>query len=312
LGTNSEYQERLSQELDVISQLGFAGYFLTVGEVVDLTKQMGIRVAARGSGAGSLVNFTLGISGLDPVKYGLLMERFLSPLRSALPDIDIDVESDRRLDIYDAIYERFGKDRVVCISMRETYRVRHAVRDVGAALGLPPGEIDAFAKTFPRVSARRAREVLSQLPELRKSSFSRLMSEGNLDLYLDLVEKLDGLPRHLAMHPCGVILSDKTLLDRTPVEQSGAKFPMSQFDKDDVELMGFLKLDVLGIRMQSAMAYSLQEIKRVDKVDINLDEISLEDEKTFKLIQSTKTLGCFQIESPGTKRANWQIWATKL
>ena len=300
-GHKLEYQERLSQELDVINQLGFAGYFLTVGEVVDLTKQMGIRVAARGSGAGSLVNFTLGISGLDPVKYGLLMERFLSPLRSALPDIDIDVESDRRLDIYDAIYERFGKDRVVCISMRETYRVRHAVRDVGAALGLPPGEIDAFAKTFPRVSARRAREVLSQLPELKKSSFTRLMSEGNLDLYLDLVEKLDGLPRHLAMHPCGVILSDKTLLDRTPVEQSGAKFPMSQFDKDDVELMGFLKLDVLGIRMQSAMAYSLQEIKRVDKVDINLDEISLEDEKTFKLIQSTKTLGCFQIESPGQR-----------
>ena len=300
-GHKSHYQERLSQELDVISQLGFAGYFLTVGEVVDLTKQMGIRVAARGSGAGSLVNFALGISGIDPIKYGLLMERFLSPLRSALPDIDIDVESDRRLDIYDAIYERFGKERVACISMRETYRVRHAVRDVGAALGLPPSEIDAFAKTFPRVSARRAREVLSQLPELKKSSFTRLMSQGNLDLYLDLVEKLDGLPRHLAMHPCGIILSDKRLLDRTPVESSGAKFPMSQFDKDDVEIMGFLKLDVLGIRMQSAMAYSLQEIKRVDKVDINLDEISLEDEKTFSLIQSTKTLGCFQIESPGQR-----------
>lgn len=300
-GNKNVYQERLRQELDVISQLGFAGYFLTVGEVVDLTKQMGIRVAARGSGAGSLVNYTLGISGLDPIKYGLLMERFLSPLRSALPDIDIDVESDRRLDIYDAIYQRFGKERVVSISMRETYRVRHAVRDVGAALGLPPSEIDAFAKTFPRVSARRAREVLSQLPELKKSSFNRLMNEGNLDLYLDLVEKLDGLPRHLAMHPCGVILSDKTLLDRTPVEQSGAKFPMSQFDKDDVELMGFLKLDVLGIRMQSAMAYCVKEIKRVDQVDIKLDEIALDDKKTFSLIQSTKTLGCFQIESPGQR-----------
>ena len=127
------------------------------------------------------------------------------------------------------------------------------------------------------------------------------MNEGNLDLYLDLVEKLDGLPRHLAMHPCGVILSDKTLLDRTPVEQSGAKFPMRQFDKDDVELMGFLKLDVLGIRMQSAMAYCVKEIKRVDQVDIKLDEIALDDKKTFSLIQSTKTLGCFQIESPGQR-----------
>jgi len=301
LENNIIYQNRLQDELNVINNLGFAGYFLTVEEVVNLAKEMKIRVAARGSGAGSLVNFTLGISGLDPIKYGLIMERFLSPLRSALPDIDIDVESARRLDIYDAIYKRFGQERVVCISMRETYRVRHAIRDVGAALGLPINEVDAFAKTLPRISARKAREALSNLPELKRSSFSRLLAEGNLDLYLDLVEKLDGLPRHLAMHPCGIVLSDKTLLDRTSVESSAGGFPMSQFDKDDVELMGFLKLDVLGIRMQSAMSYAVSEIKRVDDVAIELDEIKLDDEKTFKLIQSTKTLGCFQIESPGQR-----------
>jgi error-prone DNA polymerase len=301
LGTKNKYQERLSEELAVIKTLGFAGYFLTVAEVVNLTKQMKIRVAARGSGAGSLVNYTLGISGLDPIKYGLIMERFLSPLRSALPDIDIDVESDRRLDIYDAIYERFGKSRVACISMRETYRVRHAIRDVGAALGLPIAEIDAFAKSFPRVSANRARQVLQELPELRKSSFTNLFKDGKLDLYLDLVEKLAGLPRHIAMHPCGIILSNNTLLDRTPIELSAAQFPMSQFDKDDVELMGFLKLDVLGLRMQSAMSYSLQEIKRVDDIEIKLDEVVLDDKETYKLIQSTKTLGCFQIESPGQR-----------
>ncbi|MFZ9360038.1 MAG: DNA polymerase III subunit alpha [Candidatus Nanopelagicales bacterium] len=295
------YQDRLKEELDVINGLNFSGYFLTVAEVVNLIKEKRIRVAARGSGAGSLVNYLLGISNLDPIKYGLVMERFLSPLRSALPDIDIDVESARRLEIYEAIYKRFGNERVACISMRETYRVRHAIRDVGAALGMPISEIDAFAKAFPRVSARKARKVLQQLPELNKSSFAKLFSQGNLDLYLDLVEKLDGLPRHLAMHPCGVILSDKSLLDRTPVEYSASGFAMSQFDKDDVELMGFLKLDVLGIRMQSAMAYSISEIKRVENLEVNLDEISLEDQKTFHLIQSTKTLGCFQIESPGQR-----------
>ena len=301
VSTKNEYQDRLKKELEVINKLNFAGYFLTVSEVVNLTKEKGIRVAARGSGAGSLVNYALGISGLDPIKYNLIMERFLSPLRSALPDIDIDVESDRRLEIYDAIYKRFGKDRVACISMRETYRVRHAIRDVGAALGLPITEIDAFAKAFPRVSARKAKKVLQELPELKKSSFAKLFSQGNLDLYLDLVEKLDCLPRHLAMHPCGVILSDKSLLDRTPVEFSAANYPMSQFDKDDVELMGFLKLDILGIRMQSAMAYSVSEIKRINNLDINLDKIALDDQKTFRLIQSTKTLGCFQIESPGQR-----------
>lgn len=294
-------RERLTDELGVIGRLGFAGYFLTVAEVVAMIKGRGVRVAARGSGAGCLVNHLLGISGVDPIRYGLLMERFLSPLRRVLPDIDIDVESARRLEVYDWIYERFGSERVACVSMMETYRVRHAVRDVGAALGLPPSEIDAFAKAFPHIRARDARSALRDLPELRSSGYGRLAASGELDGFLGLVEALDGLPRNVAMHPCGVLLSDISLLNRTPVEPSAAGYPMSQFDKDDVEEMGLLKLDVLGVRMQSSIAHAIAEVERTSGSRVILDDEPLDDPATFELIRSTRTLGCFQIESPGQR-----------
>jgi len=294
-------RHRLEEELRTIATLGFATYFLTVAEVVDLTRALSIRVAARGSGAGSLVNHLLGISGIDAMRHGLLMERFLTPLRRQLPDIDIDVESARRLEVYDAIIERFGVERVATVSMMETYRVRHAIRDVGAALAMPPGEIDILAKAFPHIRARGARRALADLPELRDSGLGRMTARGELDHFWDLVEGLDGLPRHIAMHPCGVLLSDATLLDRTPVEPSAQGYPMSSFDKDDVETLGLLKLDVLGVRMQSALAHAVTEVERVDGERIDLDTVPLDDEPTYTLIQSTRTLGCFQIESPGQR-----------
>jgi error-prone DNA polymerase len=259
-----------------------------------------VRCAARGSGAGSLVNYLLGISGVDPLRHNLLMERFLSPLRQALPDIDVDVESARRLEVYEAILDRYGGERCVCVSMMDTYRIRHAVRDVGAALGMPVGEIDAIAKAFPHIRARDARVALRDLPELRASG----LGEHRLDLLFRLVERLDGLPRHIAVHPCGVLLSDATLLDRTPVEASYAGFPMSQFDKDDVEDLGLLKLDVLGIRMQSSMAHAVDEIERLEGRRIDLDDerqVPFDDAQTFQMISEAKTLGCFQIESPGQR-----------
>ncbi|MDD2858746.1 MAG: DNA polymerase III subunit alpha [Candidatus Nanopelagicales bacterium] len=293
--------QRLDAELHTIGALGFAGFFLTVTEVVDLITSRRVRVAARGSGAGSLVNYLLGISGVDPMAHGLVMERFLSTLRRELPDIDIDVESARRLEIYDWIYERFGPTRVACVSMMETYRVRHAIRDVGAAHGLPADEIDAFAKAFPHIRARNARAALAELPELRRSRFGSLAAEGRLDAFLARVEALDGLPRHVAMHPCGVLLSDLSLLDRTPVQPSAAGYPMSQFDKDDVEHLGLLKLDVLGVRMQSSIAHAVTEVQRTQGLAVDLAQVPLDDPDTYALIQSTRTLGCFQIESPGQR-----------
>ncbi len=299
--------KRLDDELATIGHLGFASYFLTVGDVTEMIRELGIRSAARGSGAGSLVNYLLGISGVDPIRHGLLMERFLSPLRASLPDIDVDVESARRLEVYDAILDRFGTDRCATVSMMDTYKVRHAIRDVGAALGMPMGEIDAIAKAFPHIRARDARMALRDLPELRSTGMAREAAAGewgSFDLFFRLVESLDGLPRHIAMHPCGVLLSDRTLLDRTPVERSFLGYPMSQFDKEDVEDLGLLKLDVLGIRMQSAMAHAVVEIERTDGRHIDLDDevqVPFDDPTTYSMISSAKTLGVFQIESPGQR-----------
>ncbi|MBT2422173.1 DNA polymerase III subunit alpha [Streptomyces sp. ISL-22] len=296
------YWERMHQELDIIAHHGFASYFLTVAQVVDDVRKMGIRVAARGSGAGSLVNHLLGIAHADPVEHGLLMERFLSKRRLVLPDIDIDVESARRLDVYRAIIDRFGSERVATVSMPETYRVRHAIRDVGAALSMDPADIDRIAKSFPHIRARDARAALDELPELRQLARER-EKYGRL---WELAEALDALPRGIAMHPCGVLLSDASLLSRTPVmPTSGEGFPMSQFDKDDVEDLGLLKLDVLGVRMQSAMAHAVAEVERVTGERIDLDALDFErgdgDPATYRLIRSTETLGCFQIESPGQR-----------
>jgi error-prone DNA polymerase len=294
-------QDRLDDELEVIRGLGYPTYFLTIADVVAMVKQMGVRCAARGSGAGSLVTYLLGISDIDPLEHRLLMERFLSPLRQQLPDIDLDVESARRLEVYERILTSYGGERCTCVSMMDTYRARHAIRDVGAALGLPIGEVDALATAFPHIRANQVRAAMRDLPELRASGLARGEGGARLDLLLRLVERLDGLPRHIALHPCGVLLSDHTLLDRTPVEASWQGFPMSQFDKDDVETLGLLKLDVLGIRMQSAIAHAVEEVRRVDGEVVDIDGVRRDDPDTFALIQSTRTLGCFQIESPGQR-----------
>ncbi|MFE0276080.1 DNA polymerase III subunit alpha [Streptomyces sp. NPDC058992] len=306
------YWERMHSELDVIAFHGNATYFLTVAQVVDDVRGMGIRVAARGSGAGSLVNHLLGIAHADPVEQHLLMERFLSRRRFALPDIDIDVESARRLEVYRAILDRFGGERVAAVAMPETYRVRHAIRDVGAALSMDPAEIDRLAKAFPHIRARDARAAMEELPELRDVA-RRKDRHGRL---WELVEQLDALPRGVAMHPCGVLISDSSLLRRTPVVPTsgevphgssgtgGSPFPMSQFDKEDVEDLGLLKLDVLGVRMQSAMAHAVTEIERTTGRRIDLDDagqVPPGDPETYRLIRSAETLGCFQIESPGQR-----------
>ncbi|MGW6059506.1 DNA polymerase III subunit alpha [Streptomyces sp. NPDC055189] len=292
------YWERMHHELDIIAYHGFASYFLTVAQVVDDVRDLGIRVAARGSGAGSLVNHLIGIAHADPVEHGLLMERFLSTRRAVLPDIDIDVESARRLEVYRAIIGRFGTERVATVAMPETYRVRHAIRDVGAALSMDPAEIDKIAKSFPHIRARDARSAMEELPELRAVA-GETEKHGRL---WDLVEALDALPRGIAMHPCGVLLSDASLLARTPVmPTSGEGLPMSQFDKEDVEDLGLLKLDVLGVRMQSAMAHAVEEVERATGERVDVDAAPPGDPATYRLIQSTETLGCFQIESPGQR-----------
>ena len=293
-------RHRLHQELITINKLGFATYFLTVADVAQMIRDMRIRTAARGSGAGSMVNYLLGISSVDPIEHELLFERFLSTERSSLPDIDIDVESARRHEIYRAIFKRYGGNRVTLLSMQSTYRGRGAVRDGGLALGFEPDQIDEIAKSIWRFSARDFRGMLGKKPELRALA-AQLDTDRRLNLLVDVTERLDRLPRHISMHPCGVILGNEQLLSHTPVEPSGLGLPMSQFDKDDMDPMGMLKLDILGVRMQSSMAYAIREIERVSKKSIDLDAIPRDDAETFKQIRTTNTLGVFQIESPGQR-----------
>jgi error-prone DNA polymerase len=288
---------RLSHELAIIARTGLASYFLTVADVASRIRDRGIRCSIRGSGAGCLVNYLIGISAIDPVEHDLIMERFLSEGRATLPDIDLDVESARRIEAYQIIFDAYGAERVACVSMMETYRARSAIRDVGAALRLPPHEVDTLAKAFPHIRAAHITGALSQLPELRASR----LAIPQLTAVFALAERLDGLPRHVAMHPCGVVLSDATLLDRAPVEPSADGLPLTQFDSGDVEAAGLIKLDVLGVRMQSAMAHSLAEIERTTGERIDLDAIGSHDGPTFELIRSARTLGCFQIESPGQR-----------
>jgi error-prone DNA polymerase len=302
----SKARARLDDELATVATLGYESYFLTVADISDMARDAGIRVAARGSGAGSLICHLLGISGVDPMQHGLLMERFCSPLRRALPDIDIDVESARRLEIYDMVFKRYGdnnwtspanQSRCAVVSMVDTYRARHAIRDAGAALGLPGMEIDMLAKSMPHVRARNIAATLESLPELRKLNTSAPLMAATIEM----AQRLDGLPRHLAMHPCAIVLSDGGFLDRAPLMSSAGGYPMVAFDKDDVEAVGLLKLDVLGVRMQSTIAYSMKEIERVHKETIDIDAVPLDDTATYELIQSTRTLGIFQVESPGQR-----------
>ncbi len=287
---------RLDDELATVATLGYESYFLTVADVADLARQAGIRVAARGSGAGSLICHLLGISGVDPIRYGLLMERFCSPLRRALPDIDIDVESARRLEIYDLVFKKY-QHRTATVAMLDTYRARHAIRDTGAALGMSQSEIDLIAKSLPHIRARNISKALASLPELRNLNLNTPLAA----MVIKLAEQLDGLPRNLAMHPCAVVLSNNTLPDRAPMLINASGYSMVEFDKDDVEAIGLLKLDILGVRMQSAIAYAISEVERTEGRALDLESVPLDDPDTFKLIQSTKTIGLFQIESPGQR-----------
>ncbi|MGO1941135.1 MAG: DNA polymerase III subunit alpha [Yaniella sp.] len=303
--TYDQVLDRLDHELGVIQNLGFSSYFLTVAEVVEMIEERNVRVSARGSGASSLVNYALRISHVDPIEHELIFERFLSQDRSTLPDIDIDVESARRHEIYHAIFERFGAERTTLMSMQNGYRIRGAVRDAGRALGLERDRVDHLAKKLWRFSAADFRQAMEHMPELQtfaeQVQNSRKSGNQQLDLLVDLTERLDRLPRHISMHPCGVILGDQTLLDRTPVEASGMGLAMSQFDKHDMDPMGMLKLDVLGVRMQSTIAYAIDEVARTTGETINLEHVPHDDAQTYAMIKTTHTLGCFQIESPGQR-----------
>jgi error-prone DNA polymerase len=297
LAETPELRDRLHHELSMIRRMGFGAFFLTVSEIVDDIRAMGVACACRGSAAGSLVCHLVGISDVDALRHDLAFERFMNPMRDELPDIDIDVESARREDIYDMILSRHGDERAACVAMVDTYRARSALREVGKALGLPDGDVGEIAKRFPHISARHLREAVERLPELRGAN----LKLEQLELLYRVAERLDGFPRHIALHPCGIVLASHDLVERVPLERSANGHRTIQADKDDVELLGYLKLDILGVRMLSAMRHCLDEIARTTGEKVDLGRISLDDRPTFELMRRSDTLGCFQIESPGQR-----------
>ncbi|MFN2610728.1 MAG: DNA polymerase III subunit alpha [Actinomycetota bacterium] len=290
-------EDRLQMELRMIRRGGFCGYFLLVADIVDhAKKQMRIRCACRGSAAGSLVAYLLGISEVDPIRYDLVFERFMNEHRREIPDIDVDFESARREEVNRYILDTYG-ERTAMVAMMDTYRARGSLREVGKALGLNPSEVDLIAKTFPHISAKNIPHALESLPEVAGTS----LKASKLEMLFDISSRLDSFPRHLAMHPSGVILSDDRLADLMPMQVSFNGFMMSQFDKDDIEALGIAKLDVLGVRMFSTIAHTLDEIERTEGVRLDIDLVERGDPETFKLIRESRTLGCFQIESPGQR-----------
>ncbi|MCA1706849.1 MAG: DNA polymerase III subunit alpha, partial [Actinobacteria bacterium] len=309
----TEVEDRLERELQMIfagsrhwgsgrdatpDVDGFASYFLLVSDIVDHTKNdLRIRCACRGSAAGSLVCYVLGISDVDPVRYDLLFERFMNEKREELPDIDVDVESHRREEVLEHILQTYGTEQTAMCCMVDTFRARMAIREVGKALGLPPEEIDLVAKAFPRVSAKDIPKALAHLPELKGAN----ISGGRLEQLFEMCFAIDGFPRHLALHPSGVILSSADLADRVPMQESFGGFTMLQADKHDVEDLGLVKLDVLGVRMLSSMAHACAEVARIKGAAPRLDRLSHDDETSYRLMRTSRTLGCFQIESPGQR-----------
>jgi len=286
----------LDGELAMSARLGFSAYFLAVADLVAMVRAMGIRCACRGSAAGSLLCYALSISDVDPIEHDLVFERFMNIHRAdELPDIDLDVESARREDVYRAIIARMPPGRAGCLTMIDTYQARGAIREVGKALGFPDGELGIIAKSFPHVRAAGITKALERLPELRGVEHDRLA------MLFDVCERLDGFPRHLALHPSGVLISPSNLADIAPLERSAVGFPMAQLDKHDVADLGLLKLDVLGVRMLSAMTHATAEIRRLTGEIVDIDAIDREDPATFELIRASRTLGCFQIESPGQR-----------
>ncbi|HEU4480844.1 MAG TPA: OB-fold nucleic acid binding domain-containing protein, partial [Actinomycetota bacterium] len=214
-----------------------------------------------------------------------------------LPDIDVDVESHRREEVLAHILDTYGRDQTAMCCMVDTFRARGAIREVGKAIGLPPEEIDLVAKAFPRISAAAIPQAIERLPEMSGSN----LASGQLAKLFELCMAIDGFPRHLALHPSGVILSSSDLASRVPMQESFGGFTMLQADKHDVEDLGLVKLDVLGVRMLSSIAHARDEIERIRGARPEIDGITHDDEVAFRLMRTSRTLGCFQIESPGQR-----------
>ncbi len=297
---HAPYHDRLKTELGVITSMGFAGYFLIVADFIGWAKAEDIPVGAgRGSGAGSLVAYALGITGLDPMRWGLLFERFLNPERISMPDFDIDFCQDRREQVIDYVQGKYGKLQVAQIITFGTLQARAALRDVGRVLGMPYGQVDRIAKLIPFNPAHpvKIHEALESEEELRKA---REEDEQVANL-IEISCRLEGLNRHASTHAAGLVIGDRPLMEIVPITRDvRSVIPVTQFNMKWVEEAGLVKFDFLGLRTLTILKQTLSLLGQKG-VDLDLEDIPLDDEATFAMLGEGNTTGMFQLESTGVR-----------
>ncbi len=289
--------DRTRYELDVIHRLGFAAYFLIVSDIVQFAVAHDIPAVGRGSAANSVVAYALGITRVDPFKYGLYFERFLNPSRTDCPDIDLDVRWDRRDEVLDYIYRRHGADRVAMIATLNTFGARSAVREIGKALGLTERQVDAFARHLPHYAARDLSSVIARIPECRNlrdagEQFKRIVEIG---------EFLDGFPRHLSIHACGVLIAPGPITHYVPLQRTTKGLVITQYDMHPIEELGLVKMDILGHRALSVIQDTVQSVRRSRGVSLDIEAIPDADPLTAGYLRGGRTIGCFQVESPAMR-----------
>ncbi len=294
----SKIKKRLEFELNTINKLGFCGYFLVVWDIVRWARERTIRCLARGSAVDSLVVYALDISIVDPVEYDLLFERFMHPLRHELPDIDLDIDRRRRGEVRDYICEKYGADNVACVGTINTYLARGAIRDTGKALQLPIELIDEAAKGVRYLPVSKLVEYADTLPELKNNPVYRRPELAN---FFKLCAEIDGFPKHLSVHLGGLLIGDGRLSDLVPLEWSSGGDIISQYDKDDIERLGIVKMDVLALPTLTVIEDTLATVKKNRGTSIELDKIPGDDPEAFAMLRDGKAIGTFQLESPAQR-----------
>ena len=291
-----EYKEQLDYELGVIHKMGYVDYFLIVWDFIRYAKSKDIMVGpGRGSAAGSVVSYTLGITNIDPMKYSLLFERFLNPERVTMPDIDVDFCFERRQEVIDYVVEFYGKDQVVQIVTFGTMAARGVIKDVGRVLDLPYAFVDSISKSIPMELGITIDKALEMNPELRKM----YESDDSVKNLIDMSKRLEGLPRHSSMHAAGVVISQKPVDEYVPLSKAADGSVTTQFTMTTLEELGLLKMDFLGLRTLTVIQNAVKYAKMSQGVDIDIDNIDFDDKKVMEMIGQGKTEGVFQLESPG-------------
>ena len=293
-----ELKERLTYELDVIHSMGFVDYFLIVWDFIKYARDHGIIVGpGRGSAAGSIVSYCLGITKLDPIKYSLLFERFLNPNRVTMPDIDVDFCFERRQEVSDYVVRKYGKDRVVQIVTFGTMAARGVIRDVGRVLDMPYAQVDSVAKMIPTELGITIDKALKMNPEL-KALYDQ---DEQIRYLIDMSKRLEGLPRHTSMHAAGVVISPKAVDEYVPLSRGADDAITTQFTMTTLEELGLLKMDFLGLRTLTVIQNAEKLVNRQPGRNLDIDNIDYNDPNVYELISSGKTDGIFQLESAGMK-----------